>query len=229
MSRSSALDSFLDKWLARWPEWSLAEVFIPESQRCLVMAWFALLQEFEDVMNVVGDPLPADAKLVWWQQELIDWAAQRSRHPLGRLLEPVRAPWVMLADALPALQVARQRPDSFEQALLSLQSLAQAVAAVETVAFARIEGIDIRALALQWLDARHRAVGEAAAPAGVGSVAWCIHLLASWPVKPTLVRPHRIWSCLRRLRLHRQVCGQQGHPSPLQQLWHSWRAASGGD
>ncbi|AXI83186.1 phytoene/squalene synthase family protein [Xylella taiwanensis] len=229
MSRSSALDSFLDKWLDRWPEWSVAELFIPEPQRRLVMAWFTLLQEFEDVMNVAGDPLPADAKLAWWQQELIDWAAQRSRHPLGRLLEPVRAPWAVLADALPAVQVARRRPDSFEQALLPLQPLVEAVAAVEAVAFARIEGTDRRALALQWLDARHRAIGAAAAPAGVSIAAWRAQLLAAWPVKPTLVRPHRIWSRLMRLRLHRQVLGQHGNPSPLQQLWHSWRAASGGD
>lgn len=81
MTGSVALDSFLDKWLARWPQWSVAEVFIPELQRPLAMAWFTLLQEFEDVMNVAGDPLPADAKLAWWQQELMDWTAQRSRHP----------------------------------------------------------------------------------------------------------------------------------------------------
>ncbi len=71
--------------------------------------------------------------------------------------------WAVLADALPALQAARRRPDSFDQALLPLQPLVEAIAAVETVAFARIEGADRRALAVQWLDARHRAMGEAAA------------------------------------------------------------------
>ncbi len=229
MTGSVALDSFLDKWLARWPQWSVAEVFIPEPQRPLAMAWFTLLQEFEDVMNVAGDPLPADAKLAWWQQELMDWTAQRSRHPLGRLLEPVSAPWAVFADALPALQAARRRPDSFDQALLPLQPLVEAIAAVETVAFARIEGTDRRALAVQWLDARHRAMGEAAAPAGVSLLAWRAQLLAAWPVKPTLARPHRIWSCLLRLRLQREVLGQRGTPSPLRQLWQCWRAASGGD
>ena len=89
MSQSSALDSFLDKWRSRWPEWSVAEPFIPEPQRRLAAAWFALLQEWEDIMNIAGDPLPADAKLAWWQQELNDWSNQRSRHPLGRVLDPV--------------------------------------------------------------------------------------------------------------------------------------------
>ncbi|MEE7548844.1 phytoene/squalene synthase family protein, partial [Xanthomonas sp. Kuri4-1] len=101
MNSPTALDSFLEKWRSRWPEWSLAERFVPEPQRPLALAWFSLLQEFEDIMNIAGDPLPADAKLAWWQQELRDWSAQRSRHPLGRLLEPVRAPWAALAEAVP--------------------------------------------------------------------------------------------------------------------------------
>ncbi|PSD10077.1 phytoene/squalene synthase family protein, partial [Stenotrophomonas maltophilia] len=88
---STALDSFLDKWRSRWPEWSVAAPFVAESQRELAVAWFALLQEFDDMLNTSGDPLPADAKLAWWGEELRSWAAHRSRHPLGRLLEPVRA------------------------------------------------------------------------------------------------------------------------------------------
>ena len=99
MSDSAALDSFLEKWRARWPEWSVAEVFVAPARRDIVVAWFALLQEFEDVLNIAGDPLPADAKLAWWGEELRGWASQRSRHPLGRRLEPVRADWARLADA----------------------------------------------------------------------------------------------------------------------------------
>ena len=63
MTTSSALDSFLDKWRTRWPEWSVAEPFVPEAQRTLVVAWFTLLQEFDDILNTSGDPMPADAKL----------------------------------------------------------------------------------------------------------------------------------------------------------------------
>ena len=65
MTTSTALDSFLDKWRTRWPEWQVAEPFIAESQRTLVVAWFALLQEFDDILNIPGDPMPADAKLAW--------------------------------------------------------------------------------------------------------------------------------------------------------------------
>jgi len=104
---STALDSFLDKWRSRWPEWSVAAPFVAESQRELAVAWFALLQEFDDMLNTSGDPLPADAKLAWWGEELRSWAVHRSRHPLGRLLEPVRAPWAQLAEALPDLVEAR--------------------------------------------------------------------------------------------------------------------------
>ncbi|MFT4248897.1 MAG: hypothetical protein QM581_12860, partial [Pseudomonas sp.] len=164
----SALDSFLDKWRTRWPEWAVAERFVPESQRPLALAWFALLQEFEDIMNIAGDPLPADAKLAWWQQELRDWSAQRSRHPLGRLLEPVRAPWAELAASLPAMQEARMPPASLAQALQALQAFAAAVAAVERVLFGRDAGHDdTRAIAVQWLQTRAAAAGSAAVPAGI--------------------------------------------------------------
>ena len=110
MTTPTALDSFIDKWRSRWPEWSVAEVFMAPDRRERSLAWFALLQEFEDILNVAGDPLPADAKLGWWASELRDWQGQRSRHPLGRLLEPLPAPWALLADALPSLVAARERP-----------------------------------------------------------------------------------------------------------------------
>ena len=93
MTDSTALDSFLDKWRMRWPEWRVVEIFVPEAQRQLAVAWFSLLQEFTDGMNIAGDPLPADAKLAWWGEELRDWQQQRSRHPLGRVREPHRARW----------------------------------------------------------------------------------------------------------------------------------------
>ena len=135
MSTSSALDSFLDKWRTRWPEWQVAERFVPERQRTLVVAWFSLLQEFDDIFNTAGDPMPSDAKLAWWGEELRSWSVQRSRHPLGRVLEPVRAPWAQLAETLPDLIEARAVPVDPAQALRSLQAYAAAVAAVEAVMF----------------------------------------------------------------------------------------------
>ncbi|ALS94642.1 phytoene synthase [Xanthomonas oryzae] len=229
MSQSSALDSFLDKWRTRWPEWSVAEPFIPQLQRPLAAAWFALLQEWEDIMNIAGDPLPADAKLAWWQQELRDWSNQRSRHPLGRVLEPVRAPWAALADTLPAMQAARVQPQSLQQALGTLHAFAEAVVAVEAVLFARTQPGDAAAVAVQWLDARQRVAGDSAAPGGVATAAWLTQLLQAWPRKVALARPHRVWSRLARLRLQRALSGRTAYPPPVQQLWHSWRAASGTD
>ncbi|ATS52040.1 phytoene/squalene synthase family protein [Xanthomonas citri pv. fuscans CFBP 6996] len=229
MSQSSALDSFLDKWATRWPEWSVAEPFVPEPQRRLAVAWFALLQEWEDIMNIAGDPLPADAKLAWWQQELRDWSSQRSRHPLGRVLEPVRAPWSQLADTLPAMQAARVQPQSLQHALGALRTFAEAVVAVEAVLFARARPGDATAVAVQWLDARQRVAGDSAAPGGVATAAWRTQLLQAWPRKVALARPHRVWSRLARLRLQRALSGRTAYPPPVQQLWHSWRAASGTD
>ena len=227
----SALDSFLQKWRERWPEWEVAERFIPQSQHRQVLAWFALLQEFEDIMNISGDPLPADAKLAWWQQELRDWDGQRSRHPLGRLLEPVRAPWAALAETLPALQQARLAPQSLPQGLAMLQAFAAAVVAVERVLFERDADAadDATALAVQWWFARVQAGGAAACPANLDEAGWKRQLLKAWPSKPALARPHRVWSRLARLRLQRELAGKPVYAPPLQQLWHSWRAASGGN
>lgn len=196
MSQSSALDSFLDKWRSRWPEWSVAEPFIPEPQRRLAAAWFALLQEWEDIMNIAGDPLPADAKLAWWQQELNDWSNQRSRHPLGRVLEPVRAPWAQLAQTLPAMQAARAQPDDLAQAMGRLQAFAEAVVAVEAVVFARTRSSDATAVVVQWLDARQRVAGDSAAPGAwvrrPGARSCCArgHARRRWPDR---IGSGRVW------------------------------------
>jgi len=228
MSTSSALDSFLDKWRQRWPEWTVAERFVAPAQQPVALAWFTLLQEFEDIMNISGDTLPADAKLAWWQQELRDWSSRRSRHPLGRVLEPVAAPWAELAQALPAVQEIRSQPLSLAAALAALQPFADALVAVEAALFGRTRPADARAVSVQWLAARLASAGAAAAPAGVDVADWRAQLLAQWPTKPALAQPHRIWSRLARLRLRREHAGQAAWAPPLQQLWHAWRAASGG-
>lgn len=227
MSQSIALDSFLDKWRNRWPEWTVAEPFIPERHRSLTLAWFSLLQEFEDIMNIAGDPLPADAKLAWWQQELRDWSEQRSRHPLGRLLEPVHAPWATLADNVSAVQAARERPVTLDAALAQLQPFAEALVQVEAALFGRAARHDARAVAVQWLAARLHAAASAH-PVELDVAQWRAQLLQQWPAKAALARPHRVWSRLARLRLVREHAGMGAYAPPLQQLWHSWRAASGG-
>lgn len=235
MSDSTALESFLDKWRARWPEWAMAEVFVPEARRPLMVAWFALLQEFQDAMNVVGNPVPADAKLAWWAGELRDWSQQRSRHPLGRMLEPCRAPWAMLADALPVLAGARDQPQSAESAFAQLEPFGEAVAAVEAVV---LDGPALRSdrVVVQLLSARLLEAGAAALPRGnAGGLAestpieqWADTLLDRWVDAAGGARERRIHSALARARLQRH--GRTPGPSsaPLRTLFIAWRAARGG-
>jgi len=230
VSDSAGLDNFIGKWRTRWPEWQVAETFVPATQRQAVVAWFALLQEFEDIMNVDGDPLPADAKLGWWAQELRDWSQQRSRHPLGRVLEPLKAPWAELAEALPVVQLIRRQPGSLDDAMAQFAPFARVVAKVEAVLFdaPAPDAHGHQAVAAQWLASRAEAAGAAAAPVGTELPAWRALLLKAWPPAPGLSRPRRLWLRLARLRLQRELAGERPVAKPLALLWHSWRGASGG-
>jgi hypothetical protein len=235
MTTSSALDSFLDKWRTRWPEWSVAEPFIAESQRTLVVAWFALLQEFDDILNTAGDPLPADAKLAWWGEELRSWANQRSRHPLGRLLEPVRAPWAELAQALPDLIEARAVPVDAIQAQRALQAYGNAVAAVEAVMFnTPTRGDAATPIVLQALAQRLQEAGVGAVPRallaqddGNAPQRYAAHLLAQWPSRVAGPRPRRMYASLARTRLQAVAEGRVLQATPLRTLLRTWWAGRG--
>jgi hypothetical protein len=226
MSNSAALDSFLEKWRTRLPEWQLVQGFVPAEQREIAVAWFALLQELADAMNIAGDPLPADAKLAWWGEELRDWSRRRSRHPLGRVLEPVQAPWATLADALPALPLMRALPDSAEAALPLVLPLARAIAQVEAALFpgAR-QPEDVDALAAQLLFSRWMEV-----PPHAETPRWRDALLARWPARSGGPRPRRILNAILRKRVqHLHADGLGSTPTrPLALVWSGWRAASGG-
>ncbi|WP_334178034.1 squalene/phytoene synthase family protein [Pseudoxanthomonas sp.] len=234
MSDSAALDSFLEKWRARWPEWSVAEIFVAPARRDVAVAWFALLQEFEDALNVTGDPLPADAKLAWWREELHGWAALRSRHPLGRRLEPVRAAWSQLADALPALVAARDMSASDEEAFASLAGYGEAVARVEADVLGRAPGAD--AIVAQVLAGRLAEFGVAAVPStrrqpddGATVRRWAAELARCWGDPRRGARERRVLSTYAHARLLR--FSKQGAPAPLPSrpalLFTGWRAARG--
>lgn len=234
MTDSTALDSFLDKWLTRWPEWRVVETFVPVSQRRLAIAWFALQQEFTDAMNIAGDPLPADAKLAWWGEELRDWGRQRSRHPLGRVLEPHRAPWFELAEALPALIRMRERPDDAQGAFETTRPLAAAIAGVEHALFPEAVGnAAIQAICAQLLAARLESAGETAVPLRTGAAdgpardAWIDELLRRWPSRNTGPLSRRLAAALARSQLQRYREGGESIAtlSPLRTLWLGWRAA----
>ncbi|NDK37627.1 phytoene/squalene synthase family protein [Pseudoxanthomonas gei] len=234
MTDTTALDSFLDKWRSRWPEWRVVEVFVPVAQRPVALAWFSLLQEFTDAMNIAGDPLPADAKLAWWGEELRDWQQQRSRHPLGRVLEPHRAPWFELAEALPALIRLREQPRNEEQAFETAMPLATAIAEVERVLFAPpATGRWTTAVAAQLLAARLEGAGAAAIPVQAGTQPapsqpdWAARLLQHWPTRASGPLPRRLASALARTQLQRFK--GSGEPvttlAPPRALWLGWRAA----
>ena len=232
---SSALDSFLDKWRTRWPEWSVAEPFVAGQDRARVAAWFSLLQEFDDMLNASGDPLPADAKLAWWGEELRSWAGQRSRHPLGRLLEPVRAPWTGLAEALPALAEARGVAPDPDAAHRALEGYATAVAAVEAAIFGgalrsgAADAVRLQTLAQRLYDAGVAAVPRTLLEAGTGDATqrWAAELLRDWPVRVRGPRPRRIWSTLARARLAAVAAGTPIEATPVRTLLRVWWAARG--
>ncbi len=232
---STALDSFLDKWRSRWPEWSVAGPFVAESQRELAVAWFALLQEFDDMLNTSGDPMPADAKLAWWGEELRSWAGQRSRHPLGRLLEPVRAPWAQLAETLPELVEARTVALDAAGAERALANYADAVAAVEAVLFNDTprKGAG-RAVQLQTLAQRLQDAGVAGVPrslldedASNATQRWAQHLLKGWATRVPGPRARRVWSSLARARVAAQAAGKPIEATPVRTLLRVWWAARG--
>lgn len=221
MTGPTALDSFLDKWRERWPEWPVAETFVPSAQRELAVAWFALLQEFEDAMNIAGDPLPANAKLGWWGEELRDWSRRRSRHPLGRLLEPHPAPWADLAEALPVLGALRESWPDIDAAFVRVRPLAHAIAGIEAALFGgRADEAAVQAIGAQWLSARELSAERGDDLPG---------LIERWPVRVPASLPRRLWALLARDRVLARVESGGGprRISRLRLLWRAWSAARG--
>lgn len=243
-----ALDSFLAKFRARWPEWAVVQVFVPQSQREVALAWATLLQELTDAAWGGSDPRPGEAKLAWWAEELRGWTLGARRHPLGIALQKLPAPWLALATALPYLRESRERPRDRDDAYSSLRPFAHAVAVIESALFAGAEpprvavespGAEASGATEQaeliisagLLYSRLAHVGEAAAPlttlARAGSQplasAWAAELLQGWPAAGAATRPRRVWSALARQRLRH---GDAALPlPPWSALLGAWRGA----
>jgi len=233
-----ALDAFIGKWRARWPEWSVAEVFVPSPDRSVALAWASLQQELTDAAWGGSDPRPGEAKLLWWHEELLGWTLGRRRHPLGTTLQRLRAPWGDFAAALPTLRASRERPHDGAEAFSLLLPLATAAATVERALFAGAHVSDAdtaRLICATWLQAR--LVGEDAAAVPLSAMAhggegrdgggadrwWRAELLREWPPAGRATRPRQLWAALARARLVRGAAAQ-----PLgawQALWTAWRAA----
>ena len=220
---------FVAKWRAAWPEWSLAEGFVPAAHRTLADAWHALQFEWQEATWRV-DARPGDLKLQWWMDELEGWSQGRRRHPLGSVLQRRPAPWSELAVALPTLAAARTRPAHVDAAWSSVAPVSEAAARVEAALFDSAG--DARAVAATWLHARLArhpadAVGidvpmsdEAAA-----GRAWARALLRDWPGGQGLPAARGVPLALARARLSR---GNASAPlSPWATVWAAWRGARG--
>lgn len=236
-------DSFIGKWRERWPEWQVAEVFVPVASRAQWLAWFALRQELLDAAWAGADPRPGEAKLGWWAEELHGWSQDRRRHPLGATLAALPAPWTHLAAALPALASARDRAVDLDEARATLAPFAAAVAEVDNalghdapvpvpvraadgalhLLAQRAVGDDDNAVPLS---VRAR-LGAEAGPAEATS-AWAAELLQAW-TQADGPRAVRIHAALLQARL-RQLAAGTAPPQPPSR-WRSlvvaWRAARG--
>ncbi|MFD0738577.1 phytoene/squalene synthase family protein [Lysobacter koreensis] len=232
-SDADALATFVGKWRARWPEWSVAEVFVLPSQRAKALAWAALQQELTDAAWAGSDPRPGEAKLGWWQEELHGWSRGARRHPLGIALQREPAPWARLAASLPALQGSRARPHDEDEAFAALQLFADAASAVDAALFGNGDG-SARLIGGQLLQQRLSHDAAAAVPLdvlaragdGEGVDQWTQALQQRWPSACDAPRPRRVWAALALARLQR---GDANRPlSAWRALWTAWRAARHG-
>lgn len=238
MTDPQAQASFAEKWRARWPEWAIAEVFVPQAQRDTAEAWFALRQELTDAAWGGSDPRPGEAKLAWWAEELHGWTQGRRRHPLGAVLQRQSAPWQLLAACLPALRASRERQTDTEQAIADLEPFAEAVAGIAATLFASEGPAPYASVVVGLLAERVLQAGEDAVPLhlrarlgdAVPDVAvrhWANELLQRWPAPQDGSRPGRIQASLVRARLQRFVSGSAAD-APLPRwntLFTAWRAA----
>lgn len=214
--------SFIDKWRARWPEWEVAVVFVPEAQRALAEAWFSLLQELTDAAWGGADPTPGLAKLAWWQEELGGWAKGARRHPLGKPLQSAPAPWLALGRALPDLRALRGDDDGRSPAAVATtpgDAFATAVAECEAALFggradAAAQKAILRSLLAERALLRAEPVPGAVAASGgqPGAAVWTARAGS---------RPRGVFAALVDARAVRP-----GRPlPPLRALFAAWRGA----
>ena len=235
---AGTLQAFLDKWQARWPEWGVAGVFVPEPVRGRAVAWASLLQELSDAAWGGSDPRPGLAKLAWWQEELRGWERGVRRHPLGMELQRLPAPWGGVATALDSLPAARERPGDAGEAFELVRPFARAAAAVEAALFGEGGGDPAVDRETEWLaawllfsrfshdqDAHVPLSVMAAAGDGDASLGWAAELRRRWPAGASRHRPRRIWSALAQGRLGAHDPRQPA--SGWSTLWRAWRAARG--
>jgi phytoene synthase len=65
-----------------------AFLFLPAERRRAITALYAYCREVDDVVDEVSDPTIAQAKLVWWAQEIDRLFSGSPQHPVARALQP---------------------------------------------------------------------------------------------------------------------------------------------
>jgi phytoene/squalene synthetase len=226
MSDRDALQGFIDKWLMHWPEWTVAEVFVPAERRELARAWFALRDELTDAAWGGEDSRPGDAKLGWWAEELDGWSRGARRHPLGLALQPESAPWANLAACLPALRASRERPVDMGDALFALEPYAEALAGVSQRLFDAQTPAPSRSVVISLLAERLLRHPDHATPLGdLDTRGWANQLLRQWPPPGEGTCAGRIHAAMVRGRLQRFVAGKPPVLPRLSALARAWRAA----
>lgn len=212
MSERAAFEEFTGKWRARWPEWGIAEAFVPAGQRDVAVAWFALLQEFADAAWGGEDPAPGLAKLAWWQEELRGWSRGARRHPLGLVLQPRSVEWRKFAEGMGALRHRDVVQEPADALLSRLRPFADAAADAERALFGAPA---MEADVLTWMLVSPWRQGEDAKT-----------LLARWPASTAAARPRRMLAAIARARLEQAAQGRDApSASRWRTLWRVWRAA----
>ncbi len=220
MTDNASLDSFLAKWRAQWPEWAVAEVFVPAAQRRHAQAWLALRGELTEAAWGGNDPTPGAAKLGWWEEELAGWARGARRHPLGLALQKLPLDWLLLAAGIPALRASRSPEGDHAASLHGLEPFARAQAVLSAQLFDVAAPASTQAMAeallAEWV--LHLPVR------GVPAAGTDIPSLLALPPLRDAPRVERIQAALVRGRLGRG--GKGPVPAPAA-LLAAWRAARG--
>lgn len=222
--------AFVDKWRARWPEWRIAEAFVPATQRARALAWAALRQELTDAAWAHRDTRPGDAKLAWWTEELHGWTRGARRHPLGGVLHKIDAPWTVLAAALPSLPATRERPRDRDDAWQAVRGFADATSAIDIVLFdgsaPAPDAVIAHLLTTRGLHDPDVAIPlseQARAGQGDAGAGWRSTLLAHWPARAGGPAARSVELGLARARV---THGDAGRPlGGLATLTAAWRAA----
>jgi phytoene synthase len=80
-----------------------AFLFLPPPRRAAITAFYAFCREVDDIVDEVGDPGVAAAKLQWWRGEVAASYAGAPSHPVTQALQPHQAAFGITAEHLLAV------------------------------------------------------------------------------------------------------------------------------